>query len=97
PLPKIIAETPVAPRWPLGEPDKIVRFPKPEKIPATGVVDYRNIPLAIENDEPVWLAAMGVKPGNRKVVHHVVVREKTAEPGQGAVFVTYSPGITPRR
>jgi hypothetical protein len=97
PLPKIIAETPVAPAWPIGAPDKIVRFPKAEKIPATGIVDYRNIDVAVGNEGAVWLGAMAVKPGNRSVVHHVVVREKTELRGQGAVFVSWSPGITQRR
>jgi hypothetical protein len=97
PLPQVLAETPPAPEWPLGKPDKVIGFDRPEKVPATGIVDYRNIDVAVGNSEEVWLGALAIRPGNRKIVHHVVVRMKDKEPSGGAVIASWSPGITQGR
>src|SRR6185436_9609380 len=51
----------------------------------------------VGNTEDVWLGALAIRPGNRKVVHHVVVRLKDKEPSGGPVFASWSPGITQGR
>ena len=86
-------EAPLAalPEWPLGKPDAVLKLPEVQKIPATGVLDYRHIKVANPFKEDVWLSALDVKAGNRKVVHHVILYAKW--PGapdqrqqQGCVF-----------
>ena len=62
-----------APEWPLGQPDVVVKFPKAEEIPASGVFDYRYIYVRSPLATNAWLRAAVVKPGNRKVVHHILV------------------------
>ena len=58
--------------WPLGEPDLVVRSPA-FTVPATGVVDYQfpAIPNPLQDD--VWVRAVSIRPGDGKVVHHVLI------------------------
>ena len=89
------------PEWRMGKPDYVLRLPKPETVPPTGVVDYRYIELANPFTNDVWLAGLDVKPGNRKVVHHVILYAKWPggpdAGGKGAFFVGWAPGATPLR
>jgi hypothetical protein len=72
----LAALPPAIPDWPLGPPDFTVKLPAPENIPANGVLDYRHITVDLPITNDVWLSAVDVKPGNRLVVHHVIVRAK---------------------
>jgi peroxiredoxin len=88
--------------WPLGKPDYIVKLPRPEEIPATGVLDYRRIRIDSPITEDVWLAATMVKPGNRKVLHHVIVfaqfEGSLSEGGlRGVKIAGWAPGRLPSR
>lgn len=62
-----------APEWPvaLGKPDVVVEIPA-YKVPASGVVEYQNQKVDNPFKENTWLRAISVKPGDRRVVHHVV-------------------------
>ena len=91
---------PPLPDWPLGSPDFTVKLPKPEQIPANGVLDYRyiNIKLPV-TDRDLWLGGLDVKPGNRKVVHHVIVRAQwdggpDDGSGHGVLLVGWAPGLS---
>jgi peroxiredoxin len=66
--------------WPLGEPDAIVALPNVEEVPATGILEYRHIKVNVPFTEDVWLKGVVARPGNRRVVHHIIVRVR--EPGQ---------------
>ena len=59
------------PRYSLGEPDMIIKVPA-QSIPATGVIDYRYIPVELNLDEDVWVRAMETVPGDKQVLHHVI-------------------------
>ena len=90
---------PSLPEWRLGKPDAVLHLPAPQKIPATGVIDYRyvEVPSPFTND--VWLAGMDIKPGNHKVVHHVILYVKwPGAPddgnGHGTFFVGWAPGAS---
>ena len=65
-----------APAWPLGQPDIVLKLPKAEQIPATGVLDYRHIEVLAGNTNEAWVGGIWVKPGNNKIVHHVIARSK---------------------
>lgn len=58
--------------WKLGKPDLIVGPAKPFKLEAEGADVYRNFVIKSTFAEPVWVKAIDVKPGNKKVVHHVI-------------------------
>jgi hypothetical protein len=86
-----------APRWPMGQPDYIVKLPAPEQIAATGVFDYRYVDVPSPTTNDVWLAAAVFRPDNRRVVHHLIVRakySKTPKRARDDVFLTgWAPGI----
>jgi peroxiredoxin len=70
---------PAAQDWPLGQPDFVVKFPRPQQIAATGVFDYRYVMVKSPIGSNAWLRAAVVKPGNRKVVHHILVLAASPE------------------
>ena len=65
--------SPLTSEWTLGKPDLIVEPTKPFKLPAEGTDLYRNFVIKNEFPEARWVKAMDVKPGNTKVVHHVIM------------------------
>ena len=60
------------PGWDLGKPDIVLTQPKPFKVSAEGADVYRNFVFDLKNTEPVYVTAMDVKPGNKKIVHHII-------------------------
>ncbi len=58
--------------WDLGKPDIILTPAKPFKLEAEGADVYRNFVFDLKNLDPVYVTAMDVKPGNRKIVHHII-------------------------
>ncbi|MDX1968275.1 MAG: redoxin [Planctomycetaceae bacterium] len=59
--------------WLIGKPDAIFQFAKPVPIKATGVMPYQNILVETNLSEDKWVQAIEVQPGDRGVVHHVLV------------------------
>lgn len=83
--------------WELGKPDFVVKLPKQE-IPATGVLDYRFIDADFVMPQDAWLRAAITKPGNRQVIHHVIVRVRYPaffrdKPEEAFLFTTWVPGL----
>lgn len=97
-------EEPLPPlaEWRLGPPDAVLRLPEPQAIPATGVLDYRYVRVANPFSHDVWLSALDVRPGNRKVVHHVILYARwpgspDSGTGRGVFFVGWAPGSSALR
>ncbi len=67
-------------KWSLGEPDLIVQVPE-QSIPATGVVDYMDIPVDLGLEKDVWIKGSEVVPGDPAVLHHIIT---TVIPPEGA-------------
>ena len=72
------------------------------KVPATGVLDYQRFVVDPGFKEDVWVHAAECRPGNRKVVHHILVyilapgRRDPYEPdGTAATLVGWAPGDMP--
>src|SRR5437762_1989640 len=97
-----------APRWELGEPDLVVRFPKPFKLPAEGNKGrdvYRCFVLPLNLPEDKYVAAVDFRPSSRKVVHHVLffidgmrnarLREAANKDGQIGFSTFGGPGFVP--
>ena len=84
--------------WPLSPPDLIVSIP-PQDLPATGVIAYRYLTVAVPVTSDRWLRAAVVKPGNRASVHHALVFDGTLldvllnAGGLGGFFAGYVPGM----
>ncbi len=58
--------------WAFGKPDMVVEVPAFD-IPATGIVDYQRYVVPNTLGRDVWVRATDIIPGDRTVVHHVIV------------------------
>ena len=58
--------------WQLGEPDAVIRMPELYNVPRRKDI-YRCFVVPTGFDEDVWVKAVQVAPGNRQVVHHVIL------------------------
>jgi peroxiredoxin len=58
--------------WAIGTPDLVLKMPKPFRVPAEVVIEYQH---AILDPGPVelWVSAVEIRPGNRRVLHHLNV------------------------
>lgn len=59
--------------WKVGTPDKVFTMEKEFTVPATGVLDYKKFTVDPGFKEDVWIQAAECRPGNRAVVHHILV------------------------
>lgn len=59
--------------WSIGKPDIVYEMPKEITIPAEGVMPYQYHVTELNNTEDMYVQSMEVLPGNRKVVHHIIV------------------------
>jgi hypothetical protein len=76
-------ELPRAPQftegWQIGKPDVVLTMGKEYSVPAEGVVNYQYFLVPTGFTEDKWIQAAEVRPGNRAVVHHVIVFVVTTE------------------
>lgn len=68
------ADLPQAPdwttTWQLGEPDLVVRMPRPYDVPASGRDVFRTFVVPIPTTRPLYVRALEFRPDNARVVHH---------------------------
>ncbi len=64
---------PKLPEWRLGKPDLIIGAERPYRLAADGTDVYRNFVIHTHFDKPMYINGFDVKPGNRKVVHHLII------------------------
>jgi len=88
--------------WKIGEPDKVFTMAGEFKVPATGVLDYQRFVVDPGFKDNVWVRAAECRPGNRKVVHHILVyilapgrRDPYDPDGTAATLVGWAPGDMP--
>jgi hypothetical protein len=86
--------------WRIGQPDIVFSMPNPFTVPAKGVVGYQHFATDVTFDEDKWIQAAEVRPGNRAVVHHLIlyyVPPGTEKQKPEAVLfnslAAYSPGM----
>lgn len=60
--------------WTIGKPDLILEMQEDYKIPANGTVNYEYFYIPSNFTEAKYVQAVEVRPGNRSVVHHVLVQ-----------------------
>jgi hypothetical protein len=65
--------------WQMGKPDVVFEMAKEFHVPASGKVEYMWMMVPTGFTEDKWVQGIEVRPGNRQVVHHVVVYSR--EPG----------------
>lgn len=59
--------------WTIGTPDLVIEMPETFAVPATGVLDYKRFVVETGFEEDVWIQAAEARPGDRQVVHHIVI------------------------
>lgn len=89
--------------WSIPEPDDVFYMSAaPFRVPAEGVVEYQHFVVDPGFTEDRWIQAAEARPGNRAVVHHIIVFVQ--RPGSGGGGFTsfnnpqlgYAPGMQPR-
>lgn len=65
--------------WNIKTPELVLEMPNEYKVPATGTIEYTYIVMPTNFKEDRWVQSAEVRPGNRSVVHHVIVYVR--EPG----------------
>jgi len=96
PEPRVFAEN-----WQIPEPDEVFYMSEePFTVAAEGTVDYQYFTVDPGWKEDKWIAAAEAKPGNRAVVHHIIVFvEKPGERGgerAGGASIGFAPGMPAR-
>ena len=73
--------------WSIGEPDLIFSMVKPFEVPADGTVPYSYVTVPTNLQEDIWISAHEFRPGDRRVIHHVIpsVLEDDGKPTTGEV------------
>ncbi len=85
------------------EPDLVVTMRDiPYEVPASGTVRYQYFSMDPKLTEDKWVEAAEIQPGDRSVVHHILVFAKTdAElrkfDGEGSFLAAFVPGFLPQR
>jgi peroxiredoxin/mono/diheme cytochrome c family protein len=87
--------------WTVGKPDLVIEIPEPYVVAAQGVVDYVYIRIPSHFAEDKWVQAAEAMPGDREVVHHIIVfvDDHSQKDGEGekknAYLCGYAPGDLP--
>ena len=86
--------------WRIAKPDVVFKMRKtPYKVPAEGVVKYQYFTVDTNFKEDKWIKAAEARPGNRSVVHHILVFIQSPSGGRfrsNGGLVGFAPG-TPAR
>jgi len=59
--------------WRIGTPDVIFEMQEDYAVPARGTIEYENFYIPTNFTEERWLQAIEARPGNRALVHHILV------------------------
>ena len=84
--------------WIFGQPDAVYEFAKAQPIKAEGKMPYVNVQVPTDLTEDRWIQSIEVQPGNRQVVHHVIVsihdpkHPKERVSAEEGFFAAYVPG-----
>jgi hypothetical protein len=78
------ADLPAPPKyvegWTIGQPDAILAMQEDYPVPASGKIAYQYFEVPTDFPEDRWVQAFEVRPGNRTVVHHVIVYMRPPAP-----------------
>ncbi|MFN0122087.1 MAG: thiol-disulfide isomerase [Blastocatellia bacterium] len=79
--------------WEIGQPDLVLSMQDEQAVPADGTIPYlyKRIPTNFTEDR--WVKAVEIRPGDRRVVHHVIA---TIEDEKGKQIGSLG-GITPNK
>jgi hypothetical protein len=78
--------------WRIGTPDAIFEMQEDYGIPARGTIEYEHFYIPTNFTEAKWLKAIEARPGNRALVHHILVYYEAPPDGPRV-----TPAIQPNR
>jgi hypothetical protein len=89
--------------WEIGQPDVVFEMPETYYVPAQGVVSYVYFRVPTNFQEDRWIQAAEAVPGDRSVVHHIIVyvmekpggSDRPGERRRPMHFTGYAPGDAP--
>jgi peroxiredoxin/mono/diheme cytochrome c family protein len=87
--------------WKIGKPDAVFAMKEEFKVPAAGVLPYKTFVVDPGFKEDKWIQAAEARPGNRAVVHHVLVyildhgNDIYDKDGRAATLAGWAPGDMP--
>ncbi len=88
--------------WQIGKPDLVLKMAdKPYSVAPTGAIPYQHYTVDPGFTEDMWMTASESRPGNRSVVHHILVF--AVPPGstfqeqfvKGHLIAAFAPGVPP--
>ncbi|MEZ5400945.1 MAG: thiol-disulfide isomerase [Bryobacteraceae bacterium] len=59
--------------WSIDQPDAVFEMPKPYDVPGEGTIEYTYYVVPSGFTEDKWVSMAEARPGNREVVHHIIV------------------------
>ncbi len=81
--------------WRIGKPDLVLQMPQEFKVPAQGTVSYQHFITKTDFTEDRWVQAVEVRPGNRAVVHHIIVFWRDPKKKGDTWLASTAPGADP--
>ena len=81
--------------WLIDQPDQIFYLPEAVTVQADGVVPYLYFTVPSNFQEDVWVQAAELRPGNRAVVHHLIVYFRDPKTGKRGRIHGFAPGELP--
>jgi hypothetical protein len=78
--------------WGIGTPDVVFEMEEDYAIPARGTIQYEHFYIPTNFTEAKWLKAIEARPGNRALVHHILVYYEAPPDGPRV-----APAIQPNR
>lgn len=79
--------------WEIGKPDVVFTMPTAYEVPESGEIAYQYFQVPTNFTEDKWVQAIELRPGNRKVVHHILLFCR--EPGSRGRALPFSQ-VTPK-
>lgn len=76
--------------WTIGKPDVVLDLGTDYKVAAQGTIEYTYFVVPTGFTEDKWVERIEVRPGNRAVVHHIVVQARQAGSKR---FAGVKPGV----
>lgn len=81
--------------WRIGQPDLVLKMPQAFTVPAEGKVEYQYFVTPTNFTEDVWVQAAEPRPGNRAVVHHIIVFYRMPGQKRPVWLAATAPGTDP--
>ncbi|MGE5190905.1 MAG: redoxin domain-containing protein [Deltaproteobacteria bacterium] len=81
--------------WRIGEPDVVFELPEEVSIAAKGTIPYMYFETPTKFKEDMYIQAAEARPGNRAVVHHIVLFYKAPGEGRARLFENWIDGAAP--